>query len=288
MGAGVDQIDLATPARRAGRAHDRAGRSSPAWSNMPSSPRWRSTATCSAYRESQRGRQWTPLKPRPAADRRVGVMGLGMLGRAVLARLAAFGFPLLGWSRSPHAIDGRRLPSRRGRAARLPRRVRHPHLPAAADRRPRAASWTRALFAALPPGAGLVNAARGGHLVAADLLAALDAGQLSGAVLDVTDPEPLPPDDPLWAHPRDPADAAHRQHHRSRRRRPPHGRCHPRPSRRHPAAGAGRSHARLLSLNSARSGRPASRSSPAPACCPSARARGADSRSGEPRAAEGQ
>jgi glyoxylate/hydroxypyruvate reductase A len=46
-----------------------------------------------------------------------------------------------------------------------------------------------------------VNAGRGRHLVTADLLAALDSGQLRGAMLDVADPEPLPPGDPLWSHP---------------------------------------------------------------------------------------
>jgi glyoxylate/hydroxypyruvate reductase A len=48
------------------------------------------------------------------------------------------------------------------------------------------------LFGALRPGAAVINVGRGGHLVQADLLAALDSGQLSRAVLDVTDPEPLP------------------------------------------------------------------------------------------------
>jgi glyoxylate/hydroxypyruvate reductase A len=59
-----------------------------------------------------------------------------------------------------------------------------------------------ASFARLPRGEGLVNAGRGGHLVEADLIPALDSGQLSGAVLDVVGEEPLPQDHPFWRHPR--------------------------------------------------------------------------------------
>jgi glyoxylate/hydroxypyruvate reductase A len=59
-----------------------------------------------------------------------------------------------------------------------------------------------ALFARLPYGAGLVNAGRGGHLVEADLIPALDSGQLSGAALDVFREEPLPSEHPFWRHPR--------------------------------------------------------------------------------------
>ena len=58
------------------------------------------------------------------------------------------------------------------------------------------------LFTRLPQGAGLVNAGRGGHLVEADLITALDNGQLSGAVLDVFREEPLPPGHAFWNHPR--------------------------------------------------------------------------------------
>ena len=58
------------------------------------------------------------------------------------------------------------------------------------------------LFAMLPRGAKLVNAGRGGHLVDADLLAAIDSGQIAMAMLDVTEPEPLPEDHPFWAEER--------------------------------------------------------------------------------------
>ena len=60
----------------------------------------------------------------------------------------------------------------------------------------------RRLFAQLPKGAYLINAARGAHQVEADVIAALNEGQLSGASLDVFETEPLPKDNPLWAHPK--------------------------------------------------------------------------------------
>ena len=56
-------------------------------------------------------------------------------------------------------------------------------------------------FAALPDGAALINLGRGGHIVTPDLIAALDGGRLAAASLDVTEPEPLPADSPLWDHP---------------------------------------------------------------------------------------
>jgi phosphoglycerate dehydrogenase-like enzyme len=57
-------------------------------------------------------------------------------------------------------------------------------------------------FRALKPGAGLVNVARGGVVDQEALLAALADGRVGGAVLDVVVPQPLPPEHPLWAHPR--------------------------------------------------------------------------------------
>ncbi len=200
MGAGVDQIDLSAlpdvPVARMTEPGIAAG--------MVEYVVFATLALhrdMIGYREDQRERRWSPVKSRPASGRTVGVMGLGMLGQAVLDRLAAFGFPLHGWSRSPHDIAG--VTCHHG-AEGLPRFLSACDiliclLPLTAETR---GILNARLFAQLPRGAGLVNAARGGHLVAADLIAALDAGHLSGAVLDVTEPEPPTADDPLWAHPR--------------------------------------------------------------------------------------
>ena len=154
-----------------------------------------------AYRRAQQRREWQPLKVRAAAERRVGVLGLGSLGQAVLSQLVTFGFDCAGWSRSRHALDGVRC---HAGAAEL-----HDFL-ARTDILVCLLPLTEAtrgflddkVFARLPRGASLVHVGRGPQLQTADLLAALDSGQLSEAVLDVTEPEPLPAAHPLWAHER--------------------------------------------------------------------------------------
>ncbi|MDO7836785.1 glyoxylate/hydroxypyruvate reductase A [Sphingobium sp. HBC34] len=153
------------------------------------------------YREAQRQARWAPITLTPASARRIGVMGLGNLGQAVLGALAPFGFPLSGWSRSPRAIEG--VTCHAGTAA-LPAFLAQCDiliclLPLTGETR---GILCREKLSHLPHGAALINVGRGGHLVEQDLLSLLDERHLSGAVLDVTDPEPLPADHPFWAHPR--------------------------------------------------------------------------------------
>ncbi|WP_157218571.1 2-hydroxyacid dehydrogenase [Flavisphingomonas formosensis] len=153
------------------------------------------------YRAAQADQRWAPIKLVPAEQRRVGVMGLGQLGKAVLGALRLFGFALSGWSRSPHAVEGVTCHSG---AAELDAFLAECDillclLPLTPDTR---GILCRDLLVRLPQGAMLINAARGGHLVAQDLLDLLDEGHLSAAMLDVTDPEPLPPGHPFWSHPR--------------------------------------------------------------------------------------
>lgn len=153
------------------------------------------------YAGQQRRREWQPLPVARAATRRVGVLGMGVLGQSVLEKLRGFGFPCAGWSRSARGLEG--IECHAGEGA-LPAFLSRtdilvnllPLTPATRG------ILGRRLFDALPRGAAVINLGRGGHLVAEDLIAALDSGQLSAAILDVADPEPLPPDHPFWAHPR--------------------------------------------------------------------------------------
>jgi glyoxylate/hydroxypyruvate reductase A len=127
-------------------------------------------------------------------------MGLGELGLAALSALRGFDFRLSGWSRS-----GRDLPGVRCHAGAdeldaflAACDILVCMLPLTAETR---GVLNRDLFSRLPRGARLVNVGRGGHLVQQDLLEALESGQITAAVLDVTDPEPLPADHPLRRHP---------------------------------------------------------------------------------------
>lgn len=202
LGAGVDRI-LADPDRPAGvpivRLVDPA--MTAAMGEYVQFQALRCHLQDLSYREQQRTRTWRELAQTTTRERRVGVLGLGALGSEAALRLEVLGFDVAGWSRGGRRLRG--IPCYRGADGLIALAARSEILVCLLPLTPETESLLDAeLFTAMPLGAAIVNCGRGAHLVEADLLAALDRGQLSAAVLDVFRDEPLPPAHPFWHHPR--------------------------------------------------------------------------------------
>lgn len=153
------------------------------------------------YAADQARGLWSPRPEKLARERTVTVLGAGAIGLPTAQALAALGFETRIWSRSRRESPG--LTSFAGNAefaaALSGADILVNLLPLTdATRNILGAS----AFEHLAPGAFVINAGRGGHLVERDLIAALDSGGLSGAALDVFRTEPLPASSPLWRHPR--------------------------------------------------------------------------------------
>jgi glyoxylate/hydroxypyruvate reductase A len=159
------------------------------------------------YDAQQRDKIWNDDRFPPAArEVRVGMLGFGVLGQDAARKLQVMGFDVAGWSRSPKDVEGFKVYSgAQGLEAFLARTdILVSLLPLTPDTR---GILDRDLLGKLARdgrlgGPVLINAGRGGLQVEADILAALDAGVLHSATLDVFETEPLPQDSPLWTHPR--------------------------------------------------------------------------------------
>jgi len=154
-----------------------------------------------AYAEMIANLGWQRLPQKDARQRRVGVMGLGVLGLDALVKLNPFEFNLAGWSRTAKDIPGvESFAGQRGLDAFLARtEILVCLLPLTPE--------TKGIINArtlrqLPNGAAVINAARGGHVVDDDLIEALDSGHIASATLDVFHTEPLADDHPFRTHPK--------------------------------------------------------------------------------------
>ena len=154
------------------------------------------------FAAAQRQSKWVQqMLPRRTEDTRVGILGLGEIGTVCAERLRELGFAMSGWSRTRKTVDGVKSYTD---ASEMDTFLAQCDfivcvLPLTPDTR---GILNAATFAKLPKGAYVINIARGGHLVEADLIAALDSGHLSGATLDVFQTEPLPETSPIWKHPK--------------------------------------------------------------------------------------
>lgn len=154
-----------------------------------------------AYEREVAAGKWSFRKPRLRGDFPIGIMGLGVLGERVARAVAHFEFPVVGWSRTPKALDGIRcfagpdqmdafLAATRILVCLVPLTPETENI------------LDRATLSKLQPGGYVINVARGAHLVDEELLALLDSGHLAGATLDVFRTEPLPAGHPFWTHPK--------------------------------------------------------------------------------------
>ncbi len=153
------------------------------------------------YEEDKKNRVWEELVQIAADQRKVGILGLGVLGGACAQALVSLGFDVMGWSRTKKQIEGVRSFHGTDQLAELLEQcdILVSILPLTDQTR---GLIDAELLTLLPKGAYLINAGRGPCQVESDIVAALDSGHLAGAALDVYETEPLPDDSPVWDHPK--------------------------------------------------------------------------------------
>jgi glyoxylate/hydroxypyruvate reductase A len=153
------------------------------------------------YQAAQANKEWLRTRIVRPEERRVGFLGLGLTATAPALILKQLGFPVSAWVRSPR--QSAEIPIFHGEDQLEPFLKQTDIvvclLPLTRETEGILCART---FAMMPKGAMVINIGRGGHVVDADLIAALDSGQLSYAALDALKPEPLPPESPLWTHPK--------------------------------------------------------------------------------------
>jgi glyoxylate/hydroxypyruvate reductase A len=153
------------------------------------------------YQAAQANREWRRTRIVRPEERRIGFLGYGLMAKAPALVLKSLGFPVSAWVRNPR--EGAEIPIFHGQDQLEPflnqTDIAVCLLPL--TRETESIFCTRT-FAMMPKGAMLVNVGRGKHVVEADLIRALDSEQLSYAALDALWPEPLPPESPLWLHPK--------------------------------------------------------------------------------------
>ena len=149
-----------------------------------------------AWRQQDR-REWRSYPARELKDSTVTVVGLGAIGQSIVERLEPFGVDTIGVRYTPE--KGGPTDEVLGFDELHDALARTEYLVLACP----LTETTRGLIDSealltLPTHAFLVNIARGGVVDTDDLVTALQANRIAGAALDVTDPEPLPADHPLW------------------------------------------------------------------------------------------
>ncbi|GGF39505.1 D-isomer specific 2-hydroxyacid dehydrogenase family protein [Williamsia phyllosphaerae] len=131
----------------------------------------------------------------------VAIVGAGGIARSLIPRLSACGAEVIAVNRSGRPVDGARETLPADRVGEVWSRCDHVVVAAPSTAQTRHLI-DASVLAALPDHAWIVNVARGSLIDQRALLAAVRDGQIAGAAIDVTDPEPPAADDPIWDEPR--------------------------------------------------------------------------------------
>jgi len=202
-GAGVERYDLAEIAARGIMMTNASGVSAPNMAEHVLGMMLALARRLPALIHAQARHAWRDTETHDEVSELQGqtvlIVGVGDIGQEVARRAAAFGMRVLGLRRRrdlppPHSCEVlfgvdellQALPAADHVVVTLPHT---PHSRGLID---------EAAFAAMKPGAMIYNVGRGPVIDTEALIAALESGHLGGAGLDVTDPEPLPADSPLW------------------------------------------------------------------------------------------
>ncbi|MGQ0676713.1 MAG: 2-hydroxyacid dehydrogenase [Rhodospirillales bacterium] len=201
LGAGVNQLDMNKLPPRVAIARLVDAVLSRAMAEFCVLTALRYHRSLDVHERNSRLKKWDYIIPRPAAQRTVGMMGLGVLGAAAAKLLGTVGFKVCGWSRGPKTIEGVECFHGPGGLYRMASKcsIVIGLLPLTPETQ---GIVGKKLFDAMPQGSYIVNLGRGGHLNEADLLAAIESGRIAGATLDVFNTEPLPQDHPFWNNPK--------------------------------------------------------------------------------------
>ena len=154
-----------------------------------------------AYQTAQANQEWRKAFIVRPEHRCIGFLGFGIMAKAPALVLKSLGFKLAAWVRSPKPTAEIPIFHGRGQLEVFLNQTDIAVCLLPLTRETEGILCART-FAMMPRGAMLINVGRGKHVVDQDLIAALDSGQLSYAALDALWPEPLPPESPLWVHPK--------------------------------------------------------------------------------------
>jgi glyoxylate/hydroxypyruvate reductase len=152
------------------------------------------------YMDHQAKRIWKPIAPKKISETSIVILGAGRIGGWAARVFYEFGYDTAVWSRSPKELTGVTVYS--GRQQFADALAGRDYVVCTLPLTPETRSLLNAqTFGAMKRGAYLVNVGRGAQIDEADLICALNEGQLSGACLDVFSHEPLDPASPLWSYP---------------------------------------------------------------------------------------